>query len=428
MSKQANPFNRVTMMIIIIIGFAAFVGLLFGLGAGNQLANSQNGQAHGASNSYVGYKALANLISASGVKVQYSRNPTGNDNSGLLVITPNPYTDAEKLAEVVHNRSYTGPTLIILPKWNATQNPLLKKGWVAKGSPIEAETGVALLADLADVEITVDEDRKIPPSSRSTSAISAAIKTPNAPVTMAGDYIRTIVKDPKSGDALVGYIDDGGVYAQLDLLDPSQISEEDEIDEDYYPIVIVADADLLNNGGMANKKTAQHALELIQATSAGADEVVTFDLTFNGLGASQNLLTLAFQPPFLSATLCLIAAALAAAWMAFNRFGPPLREHRSINYGKSALVHNSAGFINRMQRQYLVAEPYAEMIRNAAIKEAGIAANLDDAEQNDDLDNLGEVEGYRFSSLYHALNRAQNSREVADRAAALLHWKKEKIG
>jgi hypothetical protein len=114
--------------------------------------------------------------------------------------------------------------------------------------------------------------------------------------------------------------------------------------------------------------------------------------------------------------------------MAFNRFGPPLREHRSINYGKGALVHNSAGFINRMQRQYLVAEPYAEMIKNAAIKEAGIAASLDDAEQNDSLDNLGEVEGYRFSSLYHALNRAQNSREVADRAAALLHWKKEKIG
>ena len=156
--------------------------------------------------------------------------------------------------------------------------------------------------------------------------------------------------------------------------------------------------------------------------------MVTFDLTFNGLGTSENLLTLAFQPPFLSATICLIIAAMAAAWMAFNRFGPPARELRSIDFGKTALVNNSAAFIHRMQREHLVAHPYGEMIRGEAIHAIGLSAGADRAEVDAKLDALGEVDGSRFSALLHNLDQARNSRETADRAAALYHWKKELIG
>jgi hypothetical protein len=155
---------------------------------------------------------------------------------------------------------------------------------------------------------------------------------------------------------------------------------------------------------------------------------VTFDLTFNGLGSSENLLTLAFEPPFLSATICLIIAALAAAWMAFNRFGPPALDRRSIDFGKTALVNNSAGFIHRMQREHLVAEPYGEMIRNEAVHAIGLHSDTDREEVNRKLDMLGEVDGNRFTSLLNNLNQAQNSRETADHAAALYHWKKELIG
>mgnify|MGYP003634181781 CR=1 FL=1 len=432
MSVQANPFKRTTIIIMFAIGFAAFVALLYGLGVGNRFASGKNGQAHGASNSLVGYKALADLMRKTGIGVQYSRTAGGIDNRGLLILTPGPYADAEDVAQVMQERAYVGPTMIILPKWQvmAVPDPRLKKGWVQRFGILGGDSGETMLKDIADVKINVTGMTEAKSKKRPlvNSAVGGPIKIPESPVAMTGDYIRTVVPNLKGDGALVAYLDDGGVYAQLDSLDESQITDEEDIDASYYPLVLVADADLMNNTGMADKQTAKHALALIAATGIGAGDMVTFDLTFNGLGSAENLLTLAFQPPFLSATICLIIAAMAAAWMAFNRFGSPARELRSIDFGKTALVNNSAGFIHRMQREHLVANPYGEMVRGEAIHAIGLSAGADRAEVDAKLDALGEVDGSRFSALLHNLDQARNSRETADRAAALYHWKKELIG
>lgn len=427
MSVQANPFQRTTIMVMFAVSFAAFIALLYGLGMGDPLASGKNGEAHGASNSIVGYKALASLLEkTTGVPVQYSRSPAGMDNEGLMILTPGPFTSTEDIDAAVQQRAYVGPTMIILPKWQVARSQKLKKGWVFRGDLWGGDPGEKMLKDLADVSISVDE--KARPGRPLASAVGARVKTPEMPVSIKGDSIRTIVPGPSSGSALVAYLDDGGVYAQLDRLDESQITDEDDIDESLYPVVIVADADLLNNAGMADKPTARHALALIKAASTASDGGVTFDLTFNGLGSAKNLLTLAFTPPFLSATICLITAALAAAWMAFNRFGPPIREKRSVDFGKAALVNNSAAFISRMQRGYLVTDPYAEMIRAQSAEAVGISPLASEQEVHQKLDELGESDGNRFSALFHQLVRARKPQEIADGAAALYAWKKEFIG
>jgi hypothetical protein len=436
MSVQASPFKRTTIFMMFAIGFAAFVALLYGLGTGDQLASGKNGQAHGASNSLVGYKALADILRKTGIEVQYSRTAAGIDNPGLLILTPNAFADADDVAQVMQDRAYVGPTIIILPKWQvmAVPDPRLKKGWVRRFGTLGGDSGKSMLKEIVDVEVDVaateaEGDQEKPKTRFSVnSGVGGTVKIPETPVAMTGDYIRTIVPNRAGDGALVAYLDDGGIYPQLDSLDESQITDEEEIDESYYPLVLVADADLMNNTGMADKQTARHALALIGATGIAAGDIVTFDLTFNGLGSSENLLTLAFEPPFLSATICLIIAALAAAWMAFNRFGPPALDRRSIDFGKTALVNNSAGFIHRMQREHLVAEPYGEMIRNEAVHAIGLHSDTDREEVNRKLDMLGEVDGNRFTSLLNNLNQAQNSRETADHAAALYHWKKELIG
>ncbi len=426
MSVQTNPFRRTTIVIMFAFGFAAFVALLYGLGMGDSLASGKNGDAHGASNSIVGYKAFANLLEKTGVAVQYSRSPTGMENEGLLILTPGPYTPGEEIDAVVQQRAYVGPTMIILPKWQVFSNPELEKGWVIRGEPLGAESGAQILKDLA--EVTLDVDDKTKAGGPVESAVGSGLKAPARAVTITGDTMRAVVRGPSSKGALVAYLDDGGVYAQLDQLDESHITDEDEIDESFYPVVIVADADLFNNGGMADKSTARHALALVKAASTASDGGVTFDLTFNGLGRSENLLTLAFAPPFLSATICLITAALAAAWMAFNRFGPPVRERRSLDFGKAALVNNSAAFISRMQRGYLVTDPYAEMIRTQSAEAIGISPQASEQEIHHRLDALGERDGNRFSALFYQLVRARKPQEIADGAAALYAWKKEFIG
>ncbi len=455
MSVQANPFKRTTIAIMFAVGFAAFVALLYGLGAGDRLSSGNNGQAHGASNSLVGYKALANLLEKTGSDVKLSRNAAGIDKPGLLILTPNAYAEADKIAEVIQERAYIGPTMIILPKWQVATTNLVgmesKKGWAQRLGVVESDSGVKMLSEVVDIELQTirpEGDEKaeeakseamIASGRQSTksefdrteiasSAIGNPIPVPEIHITMTGDYVRNIVEDPENGESLIGYVDDGGIYDSLEGLDPSQLATDDEIDAAYYPVVIVADADLMNNTGMGNEQVARHAYDLIAALQEQTDGPIIFDLTFNGLGSSDNLLTLAFKPPFLSATICLIIAALAAAWMAFNRFGPPVRETRSIDFGKTALVNNSAGFIHRMQREHLVANPYGEMIRSEAIDAIGLSPGADREDVNRKLDMLGEVGGNRFTVLLNNLNQAQNSRETADHAAALFNWKKELIG
>lgn len=455
MSVQANPFKRTTIIIMFAIGFAAFVALLYGLGAGDRLSSGNNGGAHGASNSLVGYKALATLLEKTGREVKLSRNAAAIDKPGLLILTPNAYAEAEKISEVIQERAYVGPTMIILPKWNVATTNLVgmesKKGWAQRLGIVESDSGVNMLSDIVDIKLQTirpEQDEKVNegkseaviaserqstaskfnPSEIANSAVGDPIPVPEIHVTMTGDYIRNILEDPENEESLIGYVDDGGVYESLERLDPSRITADDEIDSAYYPVIIVADADLMNNTGMGNKRVARHALDLIAALEAQTDGPIVFDLTFNGLGSSDNLLTLAFKPPFLSATICLIIAALAAAWMAFNRFGPPIRDRRSIDFGKTALVNNSAGFIHRMQREHLVASPYGEMIRGEAIDAIGLSPGADWTEINGKLDALGEVDGSRFTALLNNLNQAKNSRETAEHAAALYNWKKELIG
>ena len=426
MSAQASPFRRTTIMIMFAVSFAAFVALLYGLGMGDPLASGKNGEAHGASSSIVGYRALAGLLEKTGVPVHYSRSPAGMDKAGLLVLTPGPFTPAAEIDAIIQQRAYAGPTMIILPKWQVASDQKLPKGWVYRGDLWGAEPGVEMLEDTTEASISIEE--KAPPGKSVASAVGGSVKAPAKPVMIRGDSIRTIVPGPSARGALVAYIDDGGVYAQLDRLDESQITDPDEIDESFYPVVIVADADLLNNAGMADKQTARHALALVRATATASDGSVTFDLTLNGLGHAENLLTLAFSPPFLSATICLITAALAAAWMAFNRFGPPVTERRSMNFGKTALVNNSAAFIGRMRRDYLVADPYAAMIRRQAAEAIGISPQASEQDMHQRLDALGESGGNRFSALYEQLVRARSPQDIAEGAAALHIWKKEFIG
>jgi len=127
-------------------------------------------------------------------------------------------------------------------------------------------------------------------------------------------------------------------------------------DEAYW-LTVVVEPDLMNNYGLADPQRAALALEIVR--QAGYEDMdVTFDLTLVGLGGSTNLLTLAFQPPFLAATLCLILAMLIVGWRAFLRFGPVTAGVRETSFGKSQLVKNGAGLIVRAGRLPLLAAPY----------------------------------------------------------------------
>jgi hypothetical protein len=84
---SANPFARGAVLLMFAIGFAAFVALLYALGAGGALKSGNNGQAHGASSSLVGYSALAGLLEKTGTEIRFARNPAALQQQDLVIVT-----------------------------------------------------------------------------------------------------------------------------------------------------------------------------------------------------------------------------------------------------------------------------------------------------------------------------------------------------
>ena len=430
-----NPFARGAVLLMFAIGFAAFIALLYALGAGGALKSGNNGQAHGASSSLVGYSALAHLLEKTGTPVSYGRNPAAASQQDLLIVTPQLSSDAEELQAMVEQRAFTGPTIIILPKWQVTPLDGMQRGWVQLDSTFAALQAPQVLARLVAVKtriegvdsrfasmLFVQPDR----ADQKNAMLKQALKSR---VTISGDKLKTVLADEATGAARVAVIDDGGWYPSLDPDAPDEAPQAPGIQQGRYPVVIVADADLMNNLGLANRKTAEQALNIIDSAWSGGGEGVVFDLTQNGLGASENLLSVAFRPPFVGAVASLVLAAIAFAWMAFFRFGPPLSEERPFGFGKTALVKGSAGLVRRLGREHLIGPAYADLLRDRAARALGLPPSLP-AEQVDARLSLvpADSDGRDYETLIANLRSARDRPAIAAAARAFYRWKKERMG
>ena len=432
---SASPFARGSVLLMVAIGFAAFLALLYAIGAGGALRPGNNGQAHGASSSIVGYSALGQLLEKTGTPVRYSRSPVAAQQQDLLILTPDISADPEELAALVKQRAYTGPTIIILPKWQVTPIKGLRTGWVQLESPWIATHSPQVLSRLVSASTRIEGLSKSFTKSpfiqaetpeQKTAMLKQAIRSR---VTIAGDRLRTVLADPATGAARVAVIDDGGWYPSLDRNAPAEAPQPSDAQYGRYPVVIVADADLMNNLGLASRKTAVQALQIIDAAWSGGGQGIVFDLTQNGLGASQNLLSVAFRPPFLGAVASLVLAAIAFAWMAFFRFGPPLADERPFGFGKTALVRGSAALMRRLGRDRMVAEAYADLFRDRAARALGLPPALPPDQVDARLALVpGDSAGNTYESLIANLRSARDRPAIAAAARALYRWKKERLG
>jgi hypothetical protein len=409
------------------------VALLYAIGAGGALRPGNNGQAHGASSGAIGYSALGRLLEQTGTPVRYGRGPDALQQQDLLIVTPQLSSDPKELAALVNQRAFTGPTIIILPKWQASPIQGLKTGWVQLDSPFVAMQSPQLLAQLLPVKTrlegvddTLATKMLVQPETPEQQAalIRQALK---ARVTITGDRLKTVLADAPTGRARVAVIEDGGWYPSLDANAPAEPGPG--VQQGRYPVVIVADADLMNNLGLANRKTAAQALQIIDAAWSGGGEGVVFDLTQNGLGASENLLSVAFRPPFVGAVASLLLAAIAFGWMAFFRFGPPMSEDRPFGFGKTALVKGSAGLIRRLGRDRLTGEAYADLLRDRAARALGLPPSLPPAEVDARLALVpADGEGRSYETLIETMRTARDRPAIAAAARALYRWKKERMG
>jgi hypothetical protein len=418
MNRQ--PFGRGTVIGLVLIGLLAFVALLWWLG--NGMGQSNNGGSHAAGRGLNGYAGLVAMLEADGMTVNRARAKDALKQPGLLVLTPTPYAKGEDIEKIVSERRYIGPTLVVTPKWVAEQisgDPAVKRGWTSIVGTMPPEwRGFA-----DNVTVTIGRPQDAAARGWRTAYGSGRLPDDHRVLSGTGPGLEPLVKSGDGRILAAWLVDDGDYPALAEFAG----TESEGGDGDLYPVVLVFEPDLLDNWGLADRDTALMAHDLIVAAAGGHDQPVSFDLTLVGLGASPNLLTLAFQPPFLAATLCLLMAVLAAMWRAFNRHGPARRGVREIALGKTALVSNTAGLIRRTGRLHLIAGPYADAARERLVAALGLPRGRPAPESEAAIDAIMERRALpdRFSAAAARLRQARRAEDIARRAAELQKIEKE---
>ncbi len=367
-----NAFNPRAVLAMVVFGALAFVALLWFIGRGDTGPGPDNGGAHAQGHGLAGYAGLVAMLQGEGYDVSVSRSPGRLDDESLLILTPSAWTDPDDISRIIDERRYSGATLLILPKWLAMPVPGKvkgsRKGWVQLlGASAPDWTGKLLDDQPMDVEIA-----KLNGGAPDWHGLGLTGRLPDRSrvLGLANGPWTSLVRDSKGRD-LIAYADDHGCYPVLDAAS-GQTAPDAECDGDKWNLTVVFEPDLLNNYGLADRDRALLAARVIELAREGQDVPVVFDLTLNGFGATKNLLTLAFQPPFLAATLCLIIALMVVGWRAFGRFGPPLAEARAIAFGKARLASNAAGFIRRSGRLHLLGAPYANLVARRLASALGL--------------------------------------------------------
>jgi hypothetical protein len=416
MSRAGNPFSPRAVLAMLVVGAAAFLLCLYAIGAGWDEQVRTGGTGHAASNGLNGYSALVKLLERRGLQVSISRNKARLGEQALLVLTPEYDEDPEVLYRLLNARRQEGPTLLILPKWFAfdvsrlARGAKVKRGWVMLADPKSPEWLSKLGGDFVGAEVRLG-------SAVRWTRPGGEGRLPDPRVqSLHGPKWAPLVGDGHDG-ALVAFDDDGGYYPTLLPMAGREVNEDAPR---RWALTVVAEPDLFNNQGLADRERARLAVDIIEAARERPELPVVFDLTMAGLGASKNLLTLAFEPPFLAATLCLLMAALVIAWRALRRFGPPLAEAAAATFGKAQLARNAGGLIERSRRLHLLGPPYAALLASRIAARLGVREAQPEARDAVAADLLAVRQiAADYPARLDALRTARTSGELLRAAGAL---------
>jgi hypothetical protein len=410
-TSRAGPFSGVAVLWMVTVGVLSALLFLVLTAYAPQLRNESNGDAHAMSKSAIGFAGLVKLLGDEGVPVVLSRNPRPGPEShgGLLILTPGLETDPK----VISRLGGATVELIVLPKWIAAPDQD-HSGWVTKVGLLPTAVITSQLLHAFDGGDHLERRTgRAPVLLRPDSGFSSSAPVPTGQI----EDLQSIAGPDHGWVSVINLDQDHAILIK-------------QRDKDLF---ILSDPDLLNNQGLAQLANARGASALISGLRGG-DMVpgagaipVAFDLTLAGFTRSRSLLGLAFEPPFLAATLCAIAAAGLMGVHAAARFGPPLRPERTFAMGKRALADNSAALIRLVGREHLMGAGYAVLTRWIAAHAVGAPRDLDDDQMDALLDRLGQAKGAgtAFSELERRARDARDAPAMMNAAQALFRWRLE---
>ena len=132
--------------------------------------------------------------------------------------------------------------------------------------------------------------------------------------------------------------------------------------ETFY---ILADPDLLNNGGLGRGENARLMLHLLREMEADAGGVLV-DETLHGFSLATSPTAALTRPPLVWITLHLVLLAAALLWLANGRFGTPPSPLRARRDGKAFLIANTASLLLvGRHHQHLLGRYLTQSVREA---------------------------------------------------------------
>jgi len=404
-TQSAAPlFSVRTMLLVVLIGVFSFSAFVVLSAYAPDLRSGSDGGAHALSKSAVGFAGAVELLRGLDEPVVVSRGqpPATGEGSGVLVLTPAPFTDPKDITAI----HFTGLKLIVLPKWATGPSPQ-SRVWVQKLGVLPDSAVAHVLAFGGDFGKTVIAQRS--GASRPVLHAGSGAGFPAGEVLPLGaiDSLQTL-----SGPGWDPIVTDEQGHAVLALSRQGGVA-------------VLSDPDLLNTQGIADLTTARAGVEILdRLRDKGA---VVFDVTLNGFGRGRSLLKLAFEPPLLGVTLCLVAAAMMMGLHAAARFGPADRPPPVLALGKRALADNSAALVRMARREPRMAGAYAALTREAASKAVGAPRDLGEGQLDALLDRLGAARGLqdRYSSLAAEAGAAKTNAELISVARRLFQWRGE---
>ncbi len=391
------------MLMLVAAGVISFLGFVVLSALAPQMDGSKNHGAHALSIGGNGYSAIAELAQRSGLGGDVLRSAEDSGYGTLLILTPDERTDRDDVLTRIDAHAGKGKVLIVPSKWSVRPFPG-RRGWVRKLDSLVAYWQIPSgeLGHPMKWRPRNGQSQLPTPVSVDFGAPAFTIAVPQTSWSFTGEGMESVIDHPRGG-MLLGYMDRApGVY-------------------------VLSEADLLNNQGMNNRAKADAALSLLTAlVNYDNLDAVEFDVTLNGLGRDdRSLLRMAFTPPFLGITLCLIAAALFAGWQSLVRFGPDWRRSRAVALGKSALVLNAAELMHQAGKDAHGAGAYARNMRDAVAMALAAPPHLKGPELDAWLDHRGRGKGPPIGELVARMERADNSQDMLDGARALWRWRKD---
>jgi len=362
--QSAQPFTGKAVLLMILVGVFAFAAFVVLSTYAPDLRSGRDGRAHALSKSAIGFAGLVTLAKDSGVPVVVRRGPS--ERGGVLFLTPEMGVDAKRLQAAIDGARGRS-VVLVLPKWQAAPD-VRHPGWIA-------EAGLIPVADIAASVPVPDGPLGLRRRADSPALRVRDVESERAPVAIGTIRGLQTLHSAKWTPVMIDQYGDWLVGRSLDQ--PN--------------LLVVADPDLLNTQGLTDLNRAQLAMTIVNDLRGQGP--AQFDVSLNGFERSRAVLKLAFEPPFLAATLCAVAAALLMGLHAAARFGAPRTSTGGFALGKRALADNSAALLRLARREPSMAKPYADLTRQAVAQAVAAPRTLDRDALDAALDRLAVKAG-----------------------------------